>query len=485
MRFTPVLVLGNALFVAGSQIADYPEVVARPTRRIDPMSTNAIRYTLAAALFLIAANIQAQSIPSIDPTLAAQIAAIPAIDNHAHTVLSPPAYATDRNFDALPVDNMEPETDPAGLRPTLPTLHEAWQAIFHFNGTPPLDADGLKQLEAAREATRREQGEAYATYILDRANIATELANRVAMGTGVQPPRFRWVPYIDALLFPLDNSALAAATPDRKQFFPLEDKLRAQYLQQANLKSLPPTLDQYLKQLVSPILAQQKANGAVAEKFEIAYLRSFGFDDVPQAEAARIYVTLLHQSHPNEAQYKRLQDFLFRYIAAECGRLNLPVHIHTTSGSGGYFDIAGDNPLLLEPLFNDPRLRHTNFVLLHGGWPFIHEIGSLLQKPNVYLDLSQQSLMISPRTMSQWLREWLELYPEKILYATDAYPYSQSMGWEEAAYIANQNIRESLGMALTGMMQDKQVTEPQAEKLAHMVLHANAESLYQFKTTAP
>jgi predicted TIM-barrel fold metal-dependent hydrolase len=88
--------------------------------------------------------------------------------------------------------------------------------------------------------------------------------------------------------------------------------------------------------------------------------------------------------------------------------------------------------------------------------------------------------MISPRTMSTWLREWLELFPEKILYATDAYPYSPSMGWEEAAWIANQNIRTSLAMALTGMMQDKQITEPQAEKLAHQVLHANAESLYKF-----
>jgi predicted TIM-barrel fold metal-dependent hydrolase len=301
------------------------------------------------------------------------------------------------------------------------------------------------------------------------------------MGTGVQPPRFRWVPYVDALLFPLDNSALAAATPDRKQFFPLEDKLRATYLQQANLKSLPPTLDQYLSKLIDVILTQQKSQGAVAEKFEIAYLRSFGFDDVPRPEAARIYATLLHTPHPDSAQYKRLQDFLFRYIAAECGRLNLPVHIHTTSGGGGYFSIAGDNPLLLEPLFNDPRLRKTSFVLLHGGWPFVHEIGALLQKPNVYLDLSQQSLMIPPRTMSQWLREWLELYPEKILYATDAYPYSQSMGWEEAAFIANRNIRASLGMALTGMIEDNEINEPQAEKLARQVLLENAESLYNFQ----
>jgi uncharacterized protein len=417
---------------------------------------------------------------SIDPALAAQIAAIPAIDNHAHPMLSPPAYATDRNFDALPVDNMESSTDPAGMRPTLPALQGAWKAIFNFDGQPPLDAAGFKELDAAREKVRQQQGTNYSIYILDKANIGTMLANRVAMGTGVEPPRFRWVPYVDTLLFPLDNTDLAAATPDRKQFFPLEDALRKKYLQQVGRTTPPATLDEYLKQVVTPILEQQKANGAVAEKFEIAYLRSFGFDDVPKPEAARIYATLLHHPHPSEAQYKRLQDFLFRYIAMECGRLGMPVHLHTTSGGGGYFSIAGDNPLLLEPLFNDPRLRKTNFVLLHGGWPFIHEIGALLQKPNVYLDVSQQSLMISPRTMSGWLREWLELYPEKVLYGTDAYPYSQSMGWEEAAFMANRNIRESLGIALTGMLRDNEISPTRAAELARGVLRGNAETLYRF-----
>ncbi len=88
--------------------------------------------------------------------------------------------------------------------------------------------------------------------------------------------------------------------------------------------------------------------------------------------------------------------------------------------------------------------------------------------------------MISPRTMSSWLREWLELYPEKILYATDAYPYSSAMGWEEAAWIANRNIRESLGIALTGMLRDRQITPAHAAELARMVLRGNAESLYKF-----
>ena len=439
-----------------------------------------LRHHFAASLLVLCAITHARAQPTpIDATLASQIATIPAIDNHAHPLLAPPDFATDRNFDALPVDNMAPYTEPANLRETFPGLHEAWQVLFQFNGDPPLDATGLKQLEAARLVVRNQQGANYPNYVLDRANIATELANRVAMGTGIQPPRFRWVPYVDALLFPLDNTTLAN-TPDRKQFFPLEDNLRAKYLQQVNLKSLPPTLDLYLSKVVTPILEQHKLNGAVAEKFEVAYLRSFGFSDASHSEAAIIYSANLHNSHPDLADYRALQDFLFRYIAAECGRLNLPVHIHTTSGGGGYFSIAGDNPLLLEPLFNDSRLRHTTFVLLHGGWPFVHEIGALLQKPNVYLDLSQQSLMIPPRTMSTWLREWLELYPEKILYATDAYPYSASMGWEEAAWIANQNIRSALAMSLSDMMADKEITPARAEQLAHMILHDNAQSLYKF-----
>ena len=42
--------------------------------------------------------------------------------------------------------------------------------------------------------------------------------------------------------------------------------------------------------------------------------------------------------------------------------------------------------MLLEPLFNDPALRKTNFVLLHGGWPFSQQLTALLTKPNVWVE---------------------------------------------------------------------------------------------------
>src|SRR6185437_8629913 len=166
------------------------------------------------------------------------------------------------------------------------------------------------------------------------------------------------------------------------------------------------------------------------------------------------------------------------YIALQCGRLGMAVHLHTMSGGGGYFDIAGVNPLRLEPLFNDARLRNTRFVMLHGGWPFVREAGALLQKPNVYLDISQQALTFPPHTLATWLREWLETFPDKVLFGTDGYPFSQSLGWEEATWIASRNARQALGLALTGMMRDGEISRARAEEIAAMVLRKNAESLY-------
>jgi uncharacterized protein len=277
------------------------------------------------------------------------------------------------------------------------------------------------------------------------------------MGPGIEPPRFHWVPYLDPLLFPLDNRGLARQSPDRRAFFALEDQLRARYLQQNHLGVVPPHLLDYLAQVVTPTLERHKAAGAVAEKFELAYLRSFEFGDPPKAVAESIYAHWARGGVPDDAQYKVLQDFLFHYVARECGRLGMAVHLHAMAGYGSYFSVAGVNPLLLEPLFNDPALRKTRFVLLHGG---------------------SQSITITPHTQAQWLREWLELVPEKVLFGTDGYPYTDTLDWPESTWIASRDAREALGIALTGMVSDGEISKARAFELAHLVLRGNAASLY-------
>ncbi|HUB81333.1 MAG TPA: amidohydrolase family protein [Bryobacteraceae bacterium] len=432
---------------------------------------------LGAALLTLAACSRAP-LPLADAGLAAEIAGIRAIDNHAHPVrVTAAGEQPDRDFDALPVDNMEPQSDPIGLRPGAPGVLDAWHALYGFNG-PDLNGGRLAPAQALKQRVQHEKGEQYPAWVLDEMGVAVMLANRVSMGPSIQPPRFRWVPYADALIFPLDNSRLAAANSDRKSFFALEDILRRKYLDAVGLQAPPFSLADYLRLVVTPTLERQRAGGAVAEKFESAYLRSLEFDQVNRAAADRIYTQFAGKGAPSEAEYKPLQDFLFRYIAAECGRLGMAVHIHTNAGAGGYFDVAGVNPLLLESVLNAPELRQTKFVMLHGGWPFTREIGALLTKPNAYLDFSAQAFLASPQTMAGWIREWLELVPEKVMFATDAYPYSPEMGWEESGVIAANRNRQALAITLTEMMRAGEISRARASELARMVLRDNARALY-------
>ncbi len=72
----------------------------------------------------------------------------------------------------------------------------------------------------------------------------------------------------------------------------------------------------------------------------------------------------------------------------------MAVHIHAFEGAGNFFDAGGADPLLLEPAFNDPALRHTNFVIIHGGGVFSAHAGAMLWKPNVYVDTSLMALRV-------------------------------------------------------------------------------------------
>jgi predicted TIM-barrel fold metal-dependent hydrolase len=298
------------------------------------------------------------------------------------------------------------------------------------------------------------------------------------MGPGLAPPRFRWVSYVDALIFPLSNNAEAKATPDRAKLFPLEDRLLKRYLSDLHLTRMPSTLAAYLETVVTPTLEAQRRGGCVAVKFEAAYLRSLDFAETTTEAAAKIYARYAPGGEPSHEDYKTLQDFLFRFVAREAGRLGMAVHIHSFEGAGNYFVTSGADPLLLEPVFNDPALSKTKFVIIHGGGVFASHSGAMLWKPNVFVDTSILSLAYSPERLAAVLRSWLTQFPEKVLFGSDASPFSPDLGWEVAAQAGTVSARESLALALTQMLQAGEVSRSRAEEIATMVMRTNAARLY-------
>ena len=419
------------------------------------------RFSLAVAL--CAFFLSGCSRSDIASDIAAELEHTKAIDNHAHPAKVVERGEVDRDFDALPADAVQQPALPVASRPGNPLFAQAQRELF-----------GDKEGKAAAQLHR---GDLYPVWVLNRANTEIMLANRIAMGRGLSNDRFKWVPYVDMFLFPLNNAAIKRQDSEHAAFMLNEEKLLEGYLDAAQLKTPPMGLDDYLT-FVSHTLEKFKSDGAVALKFELAYLRDLSISNPEKADAERVYTVYVQAAEPSLEEYKTLQDYIFRYIAHEAGRLGLAVHIHTSIGVGSYFREANANPLAMEPLFNDPSLRKTKFVMLHASWPYTREAATLILKPNVYLDYSAFYFLTYPTQGAKDLRLLLEANPEHVLYGSDASPFSDTLGWEETAWAASKVGRQALGLAVTSMMEDGEISTERGKQLIHMVLRDNARQLY-------
>jgi hypothetical protein len=433
----------------------------------------------AAALVLLASCTRTH--PSqlyVDSTIDSELRQIHAIDNHAHPMKVVSAGETDHDYDALSMEGIEDLAMPAPFRPGNPYFPAAWHALFGYDYSDE-KAEHLAELQKIKDRIAKEKGDQYPAWVLNHANTDIMLANRVSMGRGLSSDRFKWVPFADMFLFPLNNDLLKAQDPDHRVFMQREEQLLKAYMDSAHLHGLPATFDEYLT-FVSHRLENWKSNGAVAVKFELAYLRDLQIGNPQRENADRVYSIYAHGSQPAIEEYKILQDYLFRHIAEEAGRLGMPVHIHCALGAGSYFRAANANPIQLDSLFNDPLLRKTKFVMLHGGWPFTKEAAAEIWKPNVYVDFSAFMYETYAVEGARALRYYLETAPERVMYGSDASPFTDTIGWEETAWIGSTTGRLALGLALTGMLQDGEITADRAKQMAHMVMRENARQLYGF-----
>jgi uncharacterized protein len=437
-----------------------------------------INRTLVFVVCVVLAAGRASAQTPIDSALATYIDGIKAIDSHAHPMLPvPPGTPPDTEFDALPLDGVPPFPLQARLRPDNPEWRDAQRALYGVTSSDT-GAAYRDALASAQRSVAQREGDRFPSWALDQAGIEIMMANRIALGPGLAPPRFRWVAFDDALMLPLDTRAEAARTPDTRSLYPRESKLLRRYLHDLGVAALPRSLDAYIARIVVPTLEKQKAGGAAAIKFEAAYLRPLDFDDPDPALAHRVYARYAAGGTPTHAEYKALEDYLFRVIVREAGHHGMSVQIHCLETYGGFYDAAGSAPHLLEPALDDSTLRGTTIILIHGGWPLVGETQTLLAKPNVYTDISAMTLILEPSELARVLRQWLGEWPDKVLFGTDAFDNSPTYGWAESALLGTKTARRALAMALTGMMRDGEIDRPRAEQLARMVMRDNAVAAY-------
>jgi hypothetical protein len=436
-----------------------------------------IQLTLAlCATLTLAINATAQARPYAGPgveniydRLLKQIDKIPLYDNHSHAT-----FSDDNDMDAMA--GPPGESSVLRLRETNPEFATGAKALF---GYPYSDfsPEHAKWLIDKKKAAESAGGTAYWNGILDKLNIETCLANRVAPAPYLDPKRFHWVFFVDSFLFPFDNHDQTAKNTDLGVYIPLQEKVLARYKQQENITDFPADLAGY-ESFVRQTLADNQKKGGVAMKFEAAYFRTLYFRDPPREKAEAVYAKYHTGGVPTDEEYRLFQDFVFRILIDQAGKLGLPVHFHSAVGIGDYFSLRNGNPLNLENVLRDPRYAKTNFVLIHGGYPYTLDMIWLTAAKNVYTDSSLMGYYVYPSELKNILKQWISLFPERIMFGSDAFPFGDAVGAEETFWLATRSARTALARALAELVSEGAFDETKAIELARMYMHDNAAKLY-------
>jgi uncharacterized protein len=416
-----------------------------------------------------AAPFPSSELQSTYERLLLKIEAFPLYDHHAH-----PAFAGDSDVDAMA--SPPEESNLFRLRDDNPEFVAASKALFGY----PYDdfkPEHSQWLIDRKKAAQQSGNPAYFDGILDKLNTDVCLANRAFMAPYLNPKRFHWVFFGDSFFYPFDNRDQTASTPDMEVYVPIQEKMLARYMKQERLQHLPADLAGY-EEFVRKTLADNQKNGGVAIKFEAAYFRTLYFSDPPRARAAKLYEKYLTGGIPTADEYRLFQDYIFRIIVVQAGKLRLPVHFHTAVGIGDYFSLRQGHVLNLENVVRDARYKNVIFVLVHGGWPYEKEAALLTAVKNVYLDTSFQSEMLYPSQFKNVLKQLLTLYPDKMMYGSDSFPFNDALGAEESFWLASRTTRTALAGALAELVSEGAFSEGKALELARGYLHENAARLY-------
>ena len=140
---------------------------------------------------------------------------------------------------------------------------------------------------------------------------------------------------------------------------------------------------------------------------------------MPEVQAAELYTKGIKMPLARD-DYLALQDFLWRRILLEAGKLTLPVHIHSSLGVPPFLRSLESHVPNLEDVLTDVRFFAMPIVPIHGGGPWYNIAAYLALKPNVWIDVSSIGFLFSVPDFADILRKYFFFAPEKVLFGTDA-----------------------------------------------------------------
>jgi predicted TIM-barrel fold metal-dependent hydrolase len=210
---------------------------------------------------------------------------------------------------------------------------------------------------------------------------------------------------------------------------------------------------------------------AIAVKSQHAYMRTLRWEDRTMEEAEKALQQVLRGSFELEHTLC-LGDWCLSRGAELAAEQNLPFKIHTGYMAGAnYMDLSWIPSGQLSGLFR--KNPTTRFVLMHTAYPYTDELIALAKHyTNVYLDLCW-AWSVDPRSTTEFVRRTIHAVPSHKLFA-----YGGDSWWPNAAYAYSIQARRWLRKALQAEVDDGDVKEQEAMKLAQRFMMENQEECF-------
>lgn len=193
-------------------------------------------------------------------------------------------------------------------------------------------------------------------------------------------------------------------------------------------------------------LDEALAQGVVALKSGLAYMRPLRYEKVREADAERAFNELFADANSPDWRAaikvgRPLQDHMMHHLLALADARGLTFQFHTGIQEGNGNIIVDSNPVLLSNLFLE--YRNVRFDIFHMGYPYMLELSNLAKNfQNVFIDMCWGHI-VSPEAARRALVEWLDAVPANKISAFGG-DYCFVDGVYGHQYLARRNVAAAL-----------------------------------------
>lgn len=220
--------------------------------------------------------------------------------------------------------------------------------------------------------------------------------------------------------------------------------------------------EDYIELMGETILSRHRAGQIFALKFAQSYFRPIDFQPADQDAAKRAFGVSPDRITPE--QKLAFGNYVFNRCCELAAELNIPIQIHT--GLSQPF-----RPMALEPAIL--RFPRTQFVILHSGFPWTHEVTGLVHNHANVLPSLAWTVTLCTAAAIRTLHDFIDVARSinRITWGSDCQVTEESVG----ALLAWRFI---VAKVLSERIDDGRLTIKDAKLLGRKLMFENGRSIY-------